>query len=300
MDRERIIALLEALAPCRGAANGGYGMKITYLGTAAAEAIPALFCNCEWCRRAAANGGKDVRTRSQALIDDCLLVDYPPDSYAHMKDHAVDLPHIHSLLVTHTHQDHLYLEDLGLRFSGFCKDIDGELTLYGNDRLRERFAAQYAQDPADTHLEGLLSVRELPPYVAADIEGYRVTPLLASHDKRERCYIYLVEKDGKALLYGNDTGWFPEATWAHLAGRHLDLVSLDCTCMRYKEGTNHMGNEDVFAVKAELERLGCADDGTIFVVTHFSHNGHMLHADLEAVMNPRGILVAYDGCVVTF
>ena len=48
-------------------------MKITYLGTAAAEAIPALFCNCEWCRRAAANGGKDVRTRSQALIDDCLL-----------------------------------------------------------------------------------------------------------------------------------------------------------------------------------------------------------------------------------
>ena len=38
-------------------------MKITYLGTAAAESIPALFCNCTWCRQAKANGGKDVRSR---------------------------------------------------------------------------------------------------------------------------------------------------------------------------------------------------------------------------------------------
>lgn len=25
-------------------------MKITYLGTAAAEGFPAMFCNCEYCR----------------------------------------------------------------------------------------------------------------------------------------------------------------------------------------------------------------------------------------------------------
>jgi len=277
-----------------------YGMKITYLGTAAAEAVPALFCNCAYCRQAKLNGGKDVRTRSQALIDDRLLVDYPADTFSHMKDYAVDLPNIHSILVTHTHQDHLYLEDLGLRFGGFCQEISGELTLYGNDRLCEKFDALYGQEPATSRLRGLLSACEIAPYVAADIEGYRVTPLLASHDRSERCYIYLIEKDGKSLLYGNDTGWFPEATWSHLTGVHLDLVSLDCTHMKYREGTNHLGIDDVIAVRKELERLGCANAATTFVVTHFSHNGHMLHADLEVVLVPQGIRVAYDGYSVTF
>ena len=29
-------------------------MKLTYLGTAAAEGFPAVFCNCEHCREASA------------------------------------------------------------------------------------------------------------------------------------------------------------------------------------------------------------------------------------------------------
>ena len=52
-------------------------MKLTYLGTAAAEAVPAIFCNCEICKEARKLGGKNVRTRSQALINDDLLLDFP-------------------------------------------------------------------------------------------------------------------------------------------------------------------------------------------------------------------------------
>ena len=59
-------------------------MKIQYLGTAAAEGWPALFCRCKACKEAARLGGKNLRTRSQAIIDDCLLVDFPPDTYLHM------------------------------------------------------------------------------------------------------------------------------------------------------------------------------------------------------------------------
>ena len=35
-------------------------MKLKYLGTAAAEAIPAIFCSCATCIQARATGGKDV------------------------------------------------------------------------------------------------------------------------------------------------------------------------------------------------------------------------------------------------
>lgn len=48
-------------------------MKIKYLGTAAAEGIPALFCRCDICKEARKRGGREIRTRSQAIIDEKLL-----------------------------------------------------------------------------------------------------------------------------------------------------------------------------------------------------------------------------------
>lgn len=45
-------------------------MKIKYLGTGAAEGIPALFCRCAICNEARKRGGRELRTRSQAIIDD--------------------------------------------------------------------------------------------------------------------------------------------------------------------------------------------------------------------------------------
>ena len=58
-------------------------MKIQYLGTAAAEGWPSVFCDCEACRKALQLAGKNIRTRSQVVIDDTLLVDMPPDAYFH-------------------------------------------------------------------------------------------------------------------------------------------------------------------------------------------------------------------------
>ena len=55
-------------------------MKIQILGTAAAEGWPALFCNCEACRRAREKGGKNIRTRAGTLIDDQLLIDFSADT----------------------------------------------------------------------------------------------------------------------------------------------------------------------------------------------------------------------------
>ena len=49
-------------------------MKIKYLGTAAYEGVPSLFCDCEVCRKSAAAGGKNVRTQTQALIDGTMML----------------------------------------------------------------------------------------------------------------------------------------------------------------------------------------------------------------------------------
>ena len=65
-------------------------MKLKYLGTAAAEAFPAVFCNCKYCNEARELGGKNIRTRSQAMINDDLLIDFPADTYAHFLQNGID------------------------------------------------------------------------------------------------------------------------------------------------------------------------------------------------------------------
>ena len=58
-------------------------MKITYLGTGAAEGIPALFCRCKYCNGVRERGGREVRSRSQIFIDGELSIDFPPDAFYH-------------------------------------------------------------------------------------------------------------------------------------------------------------------------------------------------------------------------
>ncbi len=108
-------------------------MKLQYLGTGAAERVPALFCHCKVCRYAREHGGKDVRTQTQALIDDGrLMIDFPGDSYLHALNDGLDFGQIHQLLITHWHSDHLYAEDLALRMHGYGQSLGSVLHVYGN------------------------------------------------------------------------------------------------------------------------------------------------------------------------
>lgn len=81
-------------------------MKLKYLGTAASEGVPALFCNCKYCKKARKLGGKNIRTRSQTMINDDLLVDFGPDTYLHVLQNGINLLDIKNVLITHCHQDH--------------------------------------------------------------------------------------------------------------------------------------------------------------------------------------------------
>ena len=56
-------------------------MVIRYQGTGAYEGIPALFCPCDTCREARKAGGAEIRSRSGALVDGTLKLDFPPDAY---------------------------------------------------------------------------------------------------------------------------------------------------------------------------------------------------------------------------
>ena len=56
-------------------------MKLKYYGTGGGAGIPEIFCDCRVCRHAREVGGKDIRTRSQAVIDDKISIDFPVDTF---------------------------------------------------------------------------------------------------------------------------------------------------------------------------------------------------------------------------
>lgn len=276
-------------------------MEIKYLGTAAAEGWPAVFCTCEACTRARALGGKNIRTRSQALVDGAVLLDLPPDTYLHVLREGLALDEIGALFITHSHQDHCYLMELLLRGEPYAHRPGAPvLTVYGNDRVEEIYRQAMAGNDSPT-LEGQLRFQRVRPYEPVTLStGHVVTPLAANHARDENCLIYLLEKDGKRLLYGHDAGSYPGETWDYLKGKRLDLVSFDCTNLETPDGSYHMGLPDNRRTKERLREEGCAGDETIFVINHFSHNGKLMHEEIEACVREDGFLTAYDGMTVRF
>lgn len=273
-------------------------MKIRILGTAAAEGWPALFCNCQHCKKARELGGKNIRTRSGTLIDDQLLIDFSADTYSNALRFSLDLSSVHTLLVTHDHEDHFYADDIGMRFTWFShldETSPETMTVYGNDRV----GSQVQRVSNNYGGPGRVKFQRIVPLKPTKLPGgYTFTALEGLHDRSQQCYLYLVEDaQGKTMLYGHDTGIFVEETMQALKGRHLDYVMLDCTTGDEKEGTNHMGFADNLIVRDMLADAGCIDQSTQMVITHFSHNGHLLHDELEALAKPEGFSVAYDGVV---
>ena len=115
-------------------------MKLKYLGTAAAEGFPAAFCNCEHCKKARENVGAELRTRSQAMVDGKLLIDFPAETYLHAVRYGTDLSAIENLLVTHSHTDHFYAQELCNRGYRFALNMTAPvLNIYGNSEVHAVF-----------------------------------------------------------------------------------------------------------------------------------------------------------------
>ena len=281
-------------------------MKVRYMGTAACERIPGMFCNCQVCQRAIAHGGKNIMTRSQMLIDDVLLVDFNSETYSHFMQLGRTLWNIDHILITHSHCDHLSFEDLCCRVGSQTNTVQTEkLRMYTSqgviDRMHSSIAARkdkYA--PKIPQRWEFIPVEYFKPFCAGD---YTVTPLPANHAGDEKAFLFLIEKDGKTLFYGNDTGYFDESIDDYLAsrGKHIDLLSLDCT----KGDTQatyaaHMSMTEGRRIADRFFARGILDETTKLYFTHFSHNCGMIHDELEQAAKKYGFHVTHDGMEVEF
>jgi phosphoribosyl 1,2-cyclic phosphate phosphodiesterase len=282
-------------------------MQLQFLGTSASEGYPDAFCDCDNCQRARVLGGFNLRKRSSVLIDGELLIDLGPDLMAASMQHNVSLAQIRYCLQTHEHSDHLDPSHFHSR-SAYCG-------VYGNPRLH-----YYASIGALARIAGsmsrVLTVADLftfeisdrfnlticciEPFQKIEIGPYQVFSMAANHAPETTAMLYLIERDGRTLFYGTDTGELPQSTWDALEahGRPCNVVVLDHTFGMKGRSNGHMNHEQFLEQVDQFRSLGLlAADARIYA-THLAHHSNPTHEELAAFAAKRGYIPAYDGLMV--
>ena len=290
-------------------------MNLQFLGTAAAEGYPAIFCNCTNCNQARALGGRNMRYRSALLVNDDLLIDFGPDLMAAAQRFGRNLSRVTTTLVTHAHPDHFLLENAQMRRETFTAHVAvPTLHLFGPKEVIEAFPrpaelpapsalpeistwSKPAQEPGNTIELAALRMRVTGVHAFERWQAgtYRCQAFRAHHAVGAlEALFYSIDDGQKAFLYASDTGPFPEDTWQALAGQAFDAIIMEET-MGSGAYNQHMGFEDFFQHVTRMREMSLLRPGGRLIATHFSHTSNPSHGELEAIFNPRGIEVAYDG-----
>ncbi len=269
-------------------------MRIQILGTAAAEGWPAVFCGCETCNRARAAGGKNIRTRQSAQIDDVFRIDLPPDTHYHQFRFGLRLCDLKHLFITHSHEDHLAVEELHYVRPPFAHNLSNPpIRVYGNPTAIE------AVDSIKTRADLPIETITLQPFAPVRADHLTFTPVPAQHKPGEQCFTYVVQSAKSTVLFAWDTGLYDQASMDHLSGYRFDVMIVECT-----QGTLdmpsrlHMGFAGVLEIRDTLAKSGAVTSDTRIILTHFSHNIGLLHDELAEIAAREDIEVAWDGMLV--
>lgn len=268
-------------------------MTIRLLGTGAADGIPALYSESDVSRYAREHGGKDVRTRAAAVIDDTLKIDFGPDTLAQLQRERLDARDWSAVIFTHSDADHLALSELQYVLYPFNSFEYAGFTIYANPTICEMIASAYPGWPFE-----LVRTASFTCFRHAE---YTITPIRAFHKPDEDAQNLIVDDGETTILYATDTGIWQEPTWNFLANVRLDGLIIECTDgFAPTTYDGHLDLRECVDVVTKLRMMGTLKPHAPVVTTHHSHNGFGTHAQLEEALAPYDIVPGYDGIVLTF
>jgi phosphoribosyl 1,2-cyclic phosphate phosphodiesterase len=266
-------------------------MELILQGTGGADGIPSFFADSRVSDFASKHGGKDVRTRSAAIIDRSLKIDLGPDTFAQAVKSGIRPTEWDALLITHTHDDHLCVSELQYMFHPFTPSIEAAFPIFGNAVAVAKIQDRYDAWPFD-----LFETRSFAPFQVGE---YEVHPVKAYHKLDEDAHNFVIRRGDSCLLYATDTGVWEEPTWDYLAQFKLSGMVIECT-----DGTQestydgHLNIPTMLGMIDRLVKLGVVSGDTQIVTTHHVASGDCTHAELESILAPHGILPGFDGMIL--
>lgn len=282
-------------------------MKLTFLGTGAGETYPGYWCECPHCTYARKHRGKNLRTNSSMVIDEELLIDMGPSCFDNAARFGVNLSKLKTLLVTHPHEDHLYPQHLrwrntdesllpltyvekmrhgGPRFT----DIP-QLNIYGNS-----FVMETLRKSLDDMEELKINLHEIKEGKEEKTDGYRILPVRGNHGSQQGfSHSYIIQKDGKTLLYALDSGSYDEDQFALIQEYQYDAVIMEGTTGLNEQYGGHMCLVNNIRIRERLKENKCLRENSRFLLTHLSPHWCPPHDWYESIVASEGLELAYDG-----
>ncbi len=216
--------------------------------------------------------------RSGALVDNELKIDFGPDTVAQMQRSGRNLSQVKTILFTHQHSDHVVPSELEWSILPFTQTPPGKIEIIGNRQTIELIERQFERTPRMREGYDLRTVAAGDRFTT--VRGYEVQAFPADHV--EGAMLHRIQRNGKTLFYGHDSGLYPSATIEALCdGTVLDIIILDCNYGGSEsKNRGHMGVDGVIQMVNLLRSRGAIRAHTRVIATHFSHNGGLLHEEL--------------------
>lgn len=268
-------------------------MKIKLLGTGGADGIPALYSESKVSEFARKHRGKDIRSRSAAIVDDIIKIDLGPDTWSQLVREGLDAKDWTALLFTHSDADHFSPDELMYAVYPFNDYEFVGFTIYANEVICRRILDKYPDWPFE-----MVMTQSFKPICHGE---YTITPIEARHKSNEDAHNFVIQDGKSTLLYATDTGIWNEKSWKALEDFQLDCLVIECS-----EGfasTAYDGHLDAYELVFVLDRLkkiGTVHEGTKIWTTHHSHQGEATHSELEDFFLPKGVNIGYDGAEIEF
>ncbi len=252
-------------------------MKITFLGTGAAEGIPAINCQCHHCQRARREGTPLARERNAILFElpgYTMLVDTPPDVRNMINRYNVS--RLEGIWLTHAAYEHV----------GGVKEFE-----YWQDRLdflaEEKLFKIVKREHWTQRLEKVMF--HIPYYPGAPLYfgDFSILPFAVRH--KQPIFGFSLKEGDRRVVYTSDT---PArlTNYARCLMRHVDLLIVNTPTFKPPK-EDHITVVEAIELK---EEVGARE----LILTYINHNNKP-HDELEAyVQDFEGVRVAYDGLTV--
>lgn len=258
-------------------------MKILFLGTGAAD----------WEIKCEEDTLPGERRRSSMIIDESILLDVAPQSYAFAKRLGVNMSKITDCFITHSHVDHYNKSAL----LNFAKDSGNKINLYCHKGALPCF--DLSDDEA-----ALFNICPLEAFDIFDAAGYKVTAVSANHlvaDSSEQPLHYILAKDGRSYMCGGDGGLFTAHTWEYMRTLCFDGIIFDLTVGDMTGNfrlCTHNSIPMLRMIISALRENEMIHDGTVLIANHLAQTLHCEDQETERILGEIGVKVAYDGITI--
>lgn len=295
-------------------------MKLLFLGTGTSHGVPVIGCNCEVCK---SSDPHDKRFRCSAYVttasDKNILIDIGPDFRSQAL--AYNISRVDTLLLTHSHADHLHgIDDLRI-FS--CDLSESDLK---NKKLKPESKRKYDAPPIPIYTNkntikdiekrfdyffrhcreggGHAKVELINAKSTFETCGITVTPIPMLHGHLETVG-WLLTENGKSIAYLTDCSFISDESIQIIKENCGILEHLVIDGLRIEDHSTHFSFMQ--ALEA-AEKIGAKHVWLTHITHSTSHRKVILYIDDVLETFPEkfknlnniaeSVQPAYDGLVL--